>query len=308
MNILHMKYAVVVADAGSINKAAERLLVAQPNLSRAIKELEADLDITIFDRSAKGMELTPQGEEFIGYARQILDQIKTVENIYKDGSAVKQRFSVSVPRATYISEAFAQFSKFISSESAEIFYKETNSSRAIKNILTAGYNLGIIRYAASYDRYFKDMFEEKGLLYELIAEFHYVIAVSKDSPLAKLPQIHFSDLTPYIEIAHADPFVPNLTLAEVKKEELPDNIGRRIYLFERASQFDLIAENPQTFMWVSPLTDKILERYGLVQFECPDNRRMYKDMLIHKCDYKLSALDKQFITEVCNSKRKYIKM
>ena len=75
MNILHMKYAVEVARLGSLNKAAETLLIAQPNISRSIKELEADLGISIFTRSAKGMELTPEGEEFIDYAKSILKQI-----------------------------------------------------------------------------------------------------------------------------------------------------------------------------------------------------------------------------------------
>ena len=71
MNILHMKYAVEISKTGSINKAAEVLYVAQPNLSRAIKELEADLGITIFDRSAKGMVPTIEGREFLSYAKQI---------------------------------------------------------------------------------------------------------------------------------------------------------------------------------------------------------------------------------------------
>ena len=83
MNILHMKYAVEVAKLGSLNKAAEALLIAQPNISRSIKELEADLGISIFNRSAKGMELTPEGEEFIGYAQSILKQIDEVEMVYK---------------------------------------------------------------------------------------------------------------------------------------------------------------------------------------------------------------------------------
>lgn len=109
MNILHLKYAVEVAKTGSINKAAEQLFMAQPNLSRAIKELEADLGITIFDRSAKGMVLTIEGREFINYARQILHQIDEVEHIYKHGKAQKQKFSVSVPRTGYISEAFSRF-------------------------------------------------------------------------------------------------------------------------------------------------------------------------------------------------------
>ena len=170
MNILHLKYAVEIAKIGSINKASESLLIAQPNLSRSIKELEADLGITIFDRSAKGMTLTPEGEEFIGYATEILNQINDVEQMYRNGLPKKQKFSISVPRASYISDAFAKFSVSIDSNPAELFYKETNSYRAIKNILDSDYKLGIIRYAENFDKYFKEMLDEKELSYELVAE------------------------------------------------------------------------------------------------------------------------------------------
>ena len=129
MNILHLKYAVEVARCGSINKAADALYMNQPNLSRAIKDLENSLGITIFGRTAKGMYVTPEGEEFLGYARKILRQIDEVESIYKAGVPIKQRFSISVPRASYISEAFAQFSKSLTNEPAELFYKETNAQR-----------------------------------------------------------------------------------------------------------------------------------------------------------------------------------
>lgn len=307
MNILHMKYAVEVAKQGSLNKAAETLLIAQPNISRSIKELEADLGISIFNRSAKGMELTPEGEEFIGYAQSILKQIDDVEMAYKHGSPKKQKFSISVPRACYISDAFAEFSKCLSDDPAEIFYKETNSQRTINNVLNRDYKLGIIRYAENYDKYFKSMLEEKGLSYEMVAEFTYVLIMSRENPLAIKDEITFDDLTPYIEIAHADPYVPSLPLSKVVKDELPDNIDRRIFIFERASQFDLLSENPDTFMWVSPASQKILDRYGLVQKKCVDNKKVYKDVLIYREGYKLSKLDKQFITELCDSRRKYLK-
>lgn len=306
MNILHIKYAVEVAKAGSLNKAAEKLLTAAPNVSRAIKDLESDIGITIFERTAKGMELTPDGEEFINYAKGILNQIEEVEAFYKSGSAKKQKFSISVPRACYISEAFAQFSKSLTKDSAEIFYKETNSQRTIRNILENGYKLGIIRYAENYDRYFKAMLEEKGLCYELVTEFSYSLIMSAENPLAKKETVTFDDLTDYIEIAHADPYVPSMPLSKVVKEELPDNINRRIFIFERASQFDLLSNNPETFMWVSPAPEKLLKRYGLVQKKCVDNKKIYKDVLIYKNGYKLSSLDREFITELCNSKRKYI--
>lgn len=306
MNILHMKYAVEVARVGSLNKASETLLIAQPNLSRSIKELEADLGITIFDRTAKGMFLTPDGETFIGYAKDILKQIDQVDSMYKNGIVKKQKFSISVPRACYISDAFAQFSKFLTDEPAEIFYKETNSQRTINNILNHDYNLGIIRYAENYDKYFKSMLEEKGLTYEMVTEFTYSLIMSANNPLAQKENITYDDLKGYIEIAHADPYVPSLPLAKVVKEELPDNIDRRIFIFERASQFDLLSENPETFMWVSSAPKKVLERYNLVQKKCGDNKKVYKDVLIYQKGYKLTKIDKQFITELCESKRKHI--
>ena len=306
MNILHMKYAVEVAKAGSLNKAAETLLIAAPNVSRSIKDLEADIGISIFERTTKGMELTPEGEEFINYAKGILNQIDEVESFYKKGSVKKQRFSISVPRACYISEAFSQFSKSLSKEAAEIFYKETNSQRTIRNILEHDYKLGIIRYAENYDKYFKSMLEEKGFCYELVTEFTYSLIMSADSPLAKKEEITFDDLADYIEIAHADPYVPSMPLSKVVKEELPDNVDRRIFIFERASQFDLLSNNPETFMWVSPAPESLLKRYNLIQKKCIDNKKIYKDVLIYKNGYKLSKLDRQFITELCESKRKYL--
>lgn len=307
MNILYLKYAVEVARVGSINKAAEELYVAQPNLSRAIKELERDLGITIFDRNSKGMTLTHDGERLIQYGKKILRQIDEVEGLFRDQQGQKSVFSISVPRASYISHAFAEFSRRLSAEKCcEIFYKETNALRAINNILRADYRLGIIRYADQYEKYFGDLLEQKNLSGELVTEFRYVLLMNRNSPLARLGEIRYEDLRDYIEIAHADPYVPSLSLAEVRREELPDDIKRRIFVFERASQFDMLSANEQLYMWVSPVPDETLRRYDLVQRVCPDNTKIYKDVLVHLADYHLTELDKCFITELCKSKRAYI--
>lgn len=302
-----MKYAVEVARLGSLNKAAEALMIAQPNISRSIKELEADLGITIFQRSAKGMVLTPDGEEFMDYARDILLRIDKIEQSYRDGSHKKRKFSISVPRACYISAALAEFSKGIGNGDVEIYYKETNSKKTIKKLLENEYKLGIIRYSENYDRYYKTMLEEKGLAYEMVAEFSYVLIMSKDNPLASKEIIRYEDLSSYIEIAHADLYVPTLSMSKVFREELPDNVGKRIFVFERASQFDLLSENPNTFMWVSPASQKILDRYNLVQRVCEGNKKVYKDVLIYHKGYKLTRLDNDFITALCDARRKFIK-
>ena len=307
MNILHMKYALEVARLGSLNKAAESLMVAQPNISRSIKELEGDLGIKIFNRTSRGMVLTPDGEEFVDYANDILRRIDKMEQAYRDGSHKKRKFSVSVPRACYISAAFAEFSKGIGDADVEVYYKETNSKKTISKLLANEYKLGIIRYAESYDKYYKSMLEEKGLDAEMIAEFSYVLIMSKDSPLAKKERITYEDLSPYIEIAHADPYVPSISMSKVFREELPDNIGKRIFVFERASQFDLLSENPNTFMWVSPASQQLLDRYGLVHRVCEGNKRIYKDVLIYHKGYKMTKLDKQFISALHEAKETYLK-
>ena len=91
-----------------------------------------------------------------------------------------------------------------------------------------------------------------------------------------------------------------------KKEELPDNSDRRIFVFERASQFELLSQNPETFMWVSAIPQKLLQRYGLTQRVCEENRRVYKDVLIYRRDYTLGSLDNLFIEQLVKAKRDVI--
>ena len=187
MNLLHMKYAVEIAKTNSLNKAAETLYVGQSALSRAIKELESSLGVTLFERSSKGMTLTPDGQLFIHYAKSVLKQVDNIENMFSQGKTDKQRFSISVPRASYVADAFARFTTLLEKQrDTEIYYTETNSMTAVKNVLSDSSKLGIIRYAQSFDKYYKDMMDEKGLAYELVCEFTFKVLMSRQSPLAKL--------------------------------------------------------------------------------------------------------------------------
>ena len=109
MNITHMKYALEISRQGSLNKAAEALFIAQPNLSRAIKELEGELGVSLFVRSGKGMEPTPEGAIFLEYAEKILKKMDEVADLFKAESQSLQRFSLCGPRSSYISAAFQSF-------------------------------------------------------------------------------------------------------------------------------------------------------------------------------------------------------
>lgn len=307
MNLLYLKYAVEVAKTTSITKAAEALYMGQPNLSRAIKDLEEELGIKIFKRTSKGIVPTEEGEEFLGYARSILSQVDAMERMYKGERANTQLFSASVPRATYISCAFTDFVKSVSgSERMEILYRETNSLRAINNIVEAGYRIGIIRYQSAYDRYFKAMLAEKGLASELICEFSHVALMSEKNPLSGKKSFRSEELAGMTEIAHGDPFVPNLPQSEARKSELSEYVDKHIFVFERGSQFGLLEQLPDAFMWVSPIPKRILEQHHLVTRPCEDDHKVYRDVLIYRKNYRLTDLDCQFIDSLTAYKREVL--
>ena len=304
MNILHLKYAIAVSETGSISRAAEKLFVAQPNVSRAIKELENDLDIIIFDRNTKGMILTPDGERLINYGKKLLYQIDELEKTFKD-KKTKTVFSISVPRASYISSAFIDFSKKLKKfKNVEVFYRETNAYRVINNIMNEDYHLGIIRYSKNYDKYFKETLVKKDLKYEIVNEFKPLLLVSENSKLANLDSVSINDLVGLTEIAHGDPYVPSLPVSELAKSDKKIPNTKKIWIFERGSQFELLENNDDMFMWVSPVPKHILEKHHLKQLKCVDNDKEFKDLLIYKNSYILSDVDKEFITSLCMSRRK----
>jgi len=122
--------------------------------------------------------------------------------------------------------------------------------------------------------------------------------MSAAHPLAKRKKIQYSDLRDSIEIAHGDPYVPSMPLTEVKKTEFSDLINKRIFVYERGSQFDLLCDIPKTYIWVSPIPAELIARYDLVQRRCSDAKRKYRDVLIYADNYKLTNLEEQFVKEL----------
>lgn len=307
MNITHLKYVSEIARTKSISQAAENLFMSQPNLSRAIKELELSLNIEIFERSSKGMILTPKGEAFLKISERILSEVDEIENLCLKTKHQHLHFSISVPRSSYIAYAFTEFARKLEHPTKyELYYKETNALKTIRNVLGSQFNLGIIRYQTTFDSYYQAMLKEKNLAHSLICHFKPVVIMSKNHLLASKDIITEKDLYDFVEIAHADPYVPDLHMSEVKKIELPEMVSQRIFVFERASQFSLLETMPQTYMWVSRVPDHQIQRYGLIEKEVMDCRRHYKDVLIYRKDYQLTDTDQIFLTELVRQKRCYI--
>ena len=107
MTLQQMRYVIEIAERGSMNEAAKNLFMSQPSLSASIKDLEDEINITVFRRSNKGIELTPEGSEFLGYVRQILDQYALMEDHYHGRNDPEKKFYVSAQHYTFAVEAFS---------------------------------------------------------------------------------------------------------------------------------------------------------------------------------------------------------
>ncbi len=302
MNTLYFKYAVEVEQTRSITQAAENLFMAQPNLSKAIKELEDSLGIIIFERNSKGVTPTKKGMEFLEYAKNILVQLNKMEALASEDNGQRQYFNIAIPRGSYIADGFINFvSELDYKKEIDINIKETNSMETISGICENTFSFGIIRYQGSYETYFLDYLQEKNLCYDLIWEFEYLALMSGKHPLAEERELSQEKLAQYVEIVHGDTVVPYLSANESKRNE-KSKAKKRIYVYERGSQFDMLTYIPWTYMWVSPIPEKLLRRYDLVQRRCTVANNKYKDILIYPKGYQFSELDKKFIDKLYASK------
>ncbi|MBQ3100540.1 MAG: LysR family transcriptional regulator [Clostridia bacterium] len=298
MNILHLKYAIEIAKSGSINKASEILRMGQPNLSRAIKELESSVGITIFERSARGMIVTPEGEEFLNHARNILRQIDEIKSLYNPLQRKIQRFSISVPRSDYINRAFARFSCMLGPEAADVVFRETDAYETVRSVVQGECQLGVIRYASDDEYYFKALLDERRFCCTPIFEFTFRLTFSKNSPLCSLDTVKREDLEGLIEIER---IMNNLSDNVQTKKTVSYWGNRKIKTVGRTVRFELLSENLETFAFLAPISRETLERYGLVQKAFPGEAKVYKDVLIYRSEYTLSPLDKVFISELLNA-------
>lgn len=297
MNTALLEYAVEVEKTGSITQAAANLFMEQPNLSKAVKSLEESLGAPIFTRTSKGMVPTARGRIFLNYAKNILAQIEEMEQLYKTNGEKGVEFSLSMPRASYLSFAFSKFIGNMDHEDTmNVWMRETNTAAALKAVESGECNLGIIRFPSLSEKYYAQTIAAAGLTTESVLGYTARILMSADHPLAQKEEIEAEDLLPYVEILHGDGSTGrNKNLK--KGQELLKSL-RRIYVFERGSQFDLLCENPNTYMWVSPMPAEILSRYGLVEKYCKNQTRRFLDVLICKKKYSYTTWDKEFFKQL----------
>lgn len=197
MTLQQLRYAVAIADHKSMNKAAAELFITQPSLSNTIKDLENEIHIEIFSRSNRGIAITPQGEEFLGYARQMLDHYRLIEERYVENAVSKKKFSVSMQHYTFAVEAFIRMAKKFGMEEYEFAVHETKTSEVIENVRLNRSEIGIIYKNEFNEKFIDKILRENDLEFISLFNCKIYVYMSKGNPLAKKSVIDFEDLQQY---------------------------------------------------------------------------------------------------------------
>ena len=196
MTLQQLRQVIAIADSGSLNEAARRLYVSQPNLSSVVKELEKEIGITLFLRSNRGIQLTPEGKQFIGFARQVVEQYALLEDRYI-GKKVKKVFSVSAQHYSFAVKAFVETVKRVGMDKYEFAMHETKTGQVIDNVKNMTSELGILYLSDFNEQVLHKIFAENSLVFtELFACDTYVY-LWKGHPLAGKKEISMKELEEY---------------------------------------------------------------------------------------------------------------
>ncbi len=196
MTLQQLNYAIVISDIGSMNKAAEQLYIAQPSLTSAIKELEKEIGITIFNRGARGITLTADGSEFISYARLVYQHYENLLEKYTDGG-LKRKFGVSTQHYSFAVQAFVEMVKEFNTHEYEFAIRETKTSNVINDVHSLKSEIGII-YLSNFNRnVITKLLESNHLEFYHLIDCDIFAYLWKNHPLAEKNSVSIDELKEY---------------------------------------------------------------------------------------------------------------
>lgn len=197
MTLTQLNYAITVANANSMNEAARSLFISQPSLSAAIKDLEEEIGVELFRRTNRGISVTPEGEEFIGYARQVVEQYRLIETKYVNKEQEKKKFSVSMQHYTFAVNAFVEMVKQFGMDKYEFAVHETKTYEVIADVKDYKSEIGIL-YINDFNRQvLMKLFREYNLEFHELLECRIYVYMWKGHPLAKKKEIALEELEEY---------------------------------------------------------------------------------------------------------------
>lgn len=197
MTLTQLKYAVALSDAKSINEAAQELFISQPSLSAAIRDLEEEVGIELFMRTNRGVVITPEGEEFIGYARQVLEQYQLIESRYIEKRNIKKRFGVSMQHYSFAVDAFIKMVKQFGMDEYEFAVHETRTYDVIDDVRKLKSEIGILYINDFNSKVMNKLFKDYDLEFSEILKCGIYVYMWNGHPLAGKSEIAIEELQEY---------------------------------------------------------------------------------------------------------------
>lgn len=197
MTLQQLRYVTAVAETGTISGAAKALFISQPSLTAAIQELEKEMGITIFLRTNRGVVLSREGDEFLGYARQVLMQAELLEERYGAQSSHRQQFAVSAQHYNFAARAFAQVVRDMGGERYSVTFRETTTYEVIEDVSRMRSEVGVLVMTEQNGEVLRRFFRENELTYTELIEKAATVYVSRKHPLAGRGTVTEEELAPY---------------------------------------------------------------------------------------------------------------
>lgn len=202
MTLQQLNYVLTVASAGTISKAARELYITQPSLTNAIKELEEEMGITIFHRTNKGVILSGEGEEFLGYARQVAEQVSLMEEKYKGLHRGRQNFCVSTQHYSFAVEAFVDLLKEYGGEEYDFRLRETQTYEIIEDVAKCKSEVGVLYLNRDNEKILKKTLREQDLKFCRLFTARPHVFLGTGNPLARRESVTLEDLSAYPRLAY----------------------------------------------------------------------------------------------------------
>lgn len=197
MTLAQLRYAITVAGASSMNEAAGKLFISQPSLSAAIKELEEEVGVELFKRTNRGISVTLEGEEFIGYARQVVEQYNLIESKYILKENTKKKFGVSMQHYTFAVKAFVEMVKQFGMDEYEFEIHETKTYDVIEDVKNCKSEIGILYLNDFNKKVLTKLFHESAVEFHELLKCHIYVYLWKGHPLASKEEITLEELEEY---------------------------------------------------------------------------------------------------------------
>lgn len=197
MTLAQLRYTIAIAKAGSMNEAAKSLYISQPSLSTAIRELEAETGVEIFRRTNRGIAVTPAGEEFLGYARQVVEQYELMEAKYISKEQSRKKFSVSMQHYTFAVKAFVEMVKQFGMDEYEFEIHETKTYDVIEDVKNCKSEIGVLYINDFNKKVLTKLFHQSGVEFHELLKCHIYVYLWKGHPLASKKEITLEELEEY---------------------------------------------------------------------------------------------------------------